>query len=111
MSSVLPSGYASLEPFVLWAGETAADRARLRDETSAAEKAAFYAAAQPLAAAALDELDRKPLAAHDENEQRLMRVMLALAHVSVAVEVQKEDESAHARLRPHMRLTRAPADV
>lgn len=111
MNASLPDGYAALDPFVHWAGETVADRARLRDEASAAEKAAFYAAAQPLAGAALDDLDRKPLADHDERERRLMRLMLALAHVAIAVEMQKEDEPEHAKMRPHMRLTRAPADV
>ena len=32
------------------------------------------------------------------------------AHVAMAVEVQREDEAAHAKLRKNIQITRAPAD-
>jgi hypothetical protein len=111
MSSLLPAGFEALEPFApTLAGKTAADRAHLRDTLSREDAQAFYACAHPLLEPALDYLDRKPLAGHDEKEQRLMRLCLTFAHVAMGVEVQREVEAAHAKMRPHMRLTRAPAD-
>jgi len=111
MSSLLPDGFAALEPFVeRWAGDTAAMRAHLRDSASFAEAAAFYAAARPLVESALTRLDAKPIAHHDGGERRLMHLMLTFAHVSLAIEVQDKDEPAHGKLREHMRITRAPAD-
>ena len=111
MSGLLPEGFAELEPFAAhWAGETAAARAHLRDSASFAEAEAFYAAAQPLIEPALARLDAKPLADQDDRERRLMRLVLAFAHVAMGIEVQGKDEPAHSKLRPHMRITRAPAD-
>jgi hypothetical protein len=70
----------------------------------------FYAAAQPLMEPALSCLDAKPLKDHGDREQRLMHLILAFAHVAMAIEVQGKDEAAHSKLREHMRITRAPAD-
>lgn len=112
MSSLLPEGFAALEPFAAhWSGDTAAARANLRDIASATEAAAFYAAAQPLVEPALTYLDAQPLATHNEAQQRLMRMMLTFAHVAMGVEVQGTDEAAHSLLRPYLSITRSPADV
>jgi hypothetical protein len=112
MTGLLPDGFATLEPFAAhWAGETSAARAQLRDSASAAEAAAFYAAAQPLIEPALTYLDTQPLATHTAAQQRLMRILLSFAHVAMAIEVQGPDESAHSLLRPHLHITRSPADV
>jgi hypothetical protein len=112
MSAMLPEGFAALEPFAAhWAGETAAARAHLRDSASFVELEAFYAAARPLAEPALAYLDAQPLADHDEKQRELMRLMLAFAHVAMAIEVQGRDEQAHGELRGHMCITRAPADA
>jgi hypothetical protein len=109
--SVLPEGFAALEPFVdRWAVEGAANRAQLRGTSSDDERSAFFAAAQPLLGAALDRLDATPLAGFDAAEQQLMNLMLSLAHVSLAVEIQAGDEARHARMRERMVITRAPAD-
>jgi hypothetical protein len=111
MSGLLPEGFAELEPFAVhWAGETASARAHLRDGALFAEAEAFYAAVQPLVAPALSCLDAKALKDHDDREQRLMRLILAFAHVALAIEVQGKDEQVHSKLREHMRITRAPAD-
>ena len=53
----------------------------------------------------------KPLDQLDEREKRLMNLMLSLAHVSLAVEVQGDDEPKHARSAKYLRITRAPSDV
>lgn len=111
LPTMLPRGFAALEPFAAhWAGETATARAHLRDSASFAEAEAFYAAARPLVEPALAHLDAEPLANHDEQKRQLMRLMLAYAHVAMAIEVQGKDEHAHGKLREHMRITRAPAD-
>jgi len=111
-SMSLPSGFEALEPFVeAWALDGTADRAQRRNDSSEAERLAFYEAAKDLAPAALELLDRKALDAFDNAEQRLMNLMLSLAHVSLAVESQGPDEARHTRSRQHMRITRSTAGV
>lgn len=108
----LPAGFAALEPFVArWAVERSAARARLRLDSSAAEREAFYGQAVALLPAALALLDAKPLAELDAAERRLMQLMLSLAHVSLAVEVQGSDEAKHAAQAVHLRILRTPADA
>jgi hypothetical protein len=110
--SVLPAGFASLAPFMeQWALASAAERAQARNDSTEAERLAFYEAAKPLLAPALALLDQKPLAALDESDKRLMNLMLSLAHASLAVEIQADDEAKHALQRQHLRITRAPADA
>ncbi|MDR2857815.1 MAG: hypothetical protein LBV50_08195 [Novosphingobium sp.] len=112
MSSLLPTGFAALEPFVAaWAVEGTAARDRRRGESTEAERIAFFEAAKDLAAPALELLDRKPLADHDESERRLMNLMLGFAHVTMAVEMLGSAEPRHAAFRKVMRLTRSPADT
>lgn len=107
----LPSGFESLEAFVeTWASEDAAGRAQARMERSETERAAFYEAVQPRLPEALARLDAKPLAELDPAEERLMNLLLAFAHVAMAVEVQGEDEPRFAELSRHMHITRASAD-
>lgn len=110
--SALPPGFAALEPFVdRWALPTSAERAALRGAATPEEREAFFAAAAPLMEGALDLLDRRPLADHDAGEQRLMQLMLSLAHVAMAVEIQGKDEAKGTPWRERMRITRAPADA
>lgn len=108
----LPAGFEALEPFVAgWAISGTANRARRRDESTAEERVAFFDAAKGLAGAALSHLDRKPLSQLDEQEQRLMDLMLSFAHIAQAVEIQGDTEERHAKFRPEMQITRAPADA
>lgn len=111
MSQLLPEGFADLEQFVeTWSRPTGVERAELRGSASVEERKAFYAAASEKLDAALDYLDSKPLDSFDEKEQRLMHMMLSLAHVSIAEEIQKSDEERHAYFRTFMPVTRVPAD-
>ncbi len=111
MSEPLPSGFEALAPFAdRWAGRTAAERAHLRAAYPVAERDAFHAACAPLLRSGLERLDMTPLGEHGEAERRLMRLLLSFAHVSLAVEVQGDDEEKHNPLRAAMRITRAPAD-
>lgn len=112
MTALLPAEFAALEPFATrWAGETSAERAQQRGAWPAAERDAFHAACAPLLKPGLAYLDATPLADLNEAEQRLMRVFLSFAHVSLGVEIQGSDEARHTPLRAAMRITRAPADA
>lgn len=109
---LLPEGFAQLEPFVsAWAIAGSNNRARARDVSTEAEREAFYAVARAALTQALALLDNKPIQAFDESEQRLMNLMLSLAHVALAVEAQGDAEARHAQVRKHLPITRAPADA
>ena len=109
--SQLPVGFTALDPFVeCWAVTGSAARANLRGSSSAEDRAAFYDAMLPLAAQALDYLDARTWGQYDAAEDRLMAMLLSFAHVSIAVEIQKEDEASHAIARTFIPITHAPAD-
>jgi hypothetical protein len=111
VGTLLPAGFEALTRFVrFWAVDSAAERAHCRDLSDEAGRAEFYQAASQLVPKALDYLDAKPLGQFDESEQRLMKLILSFAHVSMAVELQREQEPQHAKDRPSMRITRATAD-
>jgi hypothetical protein len=112
MSALLPAGFEALEPFVAgWAISGSAARAARRSDSTAAEREAFYAAAKDLVAPGLAYLDGKKLEEFDAKDQRLMDLLLSLAHVSLAVEALGDDEPRHASLRQYMHITRTPAGV
>ena len=107
----LPAGFEALEPFVaMWSVAGANNRLQLRLDSSEADRVAFFNAAKDLAAPALALLDQKPLDQLDDKEQRLMKLLLSLVHVSMAVEIQGSDEPKHAWGARFMTITRAPAD-
>jgi hypothetical protein len=110
--ALLPPGFDALEPFVdAWAIAGAAGRAQQRNDSTEAERFAFYEAAKDLAPAALDYLDRKPLPEFDDAERRLMNLILSLAHVAPTVEALGSAEAQHARDREHLKITRASSDL
>jgi hypothetical protein len=112
MADLLPPGFAPLEPFVeRFAIAGTANRAQLRSDTTPEERQAYYEAMKGLLDSALDLLDKKPLAAFDAAEQRLMNMTLSFAHIALAVEVQGPDEAKHAKLRAHMKIVRSTADA
>ncbi|MEO7247789.1 MAG: hypothetical protein ABIW31_04990 [Novosphingobium sp.] len=113
MSAVasLPSGFAALEPFIArWALGKTADRAARRSASTPDEREAFFAAASPLLDAALSHLDARALNAFTPADQCLMNLMLSLAHVALAVEIQGPDEVKSAPWRDRMRISRSTAD-
>ncbi|MCB2072854.1 MAG: hypothetical protein H6917_07015 [Novosphingobium sp.] len=112
MTSSLPAGFETLEPFVeRFSISGTANRAELRSDITGEERSAFYEAAKDLVAPALDLLDKKPLDALDASEKRLLDLCLSFAHVALAVEIQGPDEERHSRMRQYMRITRSPADA
>lgn len=109
--ALLPDGFAVLEPFAgRWALGTTAERAARRSASTPEEREAFFAAASPMLDAALAHLDARPLNKLSAADQRLMNLMLALAHVALAVEIQGPDEVKSAPWRDRMRIGRSTAD-
>lgn len=113
--TLLPQGFAALEPFVaFWAAPTLSGRDARRLESTEAQRQAFYAAARGIAPAALAYLDARPFAAYDEADHRLLDLMLALIHVSLAVEIERNEEHIHARgarLMPIVRERASPREL
>ena len=111
LNKLLPPGFDALEPFAeTWAIAGAANRAKSRSGSNEADRNTFYQAAKDLLAPALEYLDQKLLKTLDEQEQRLMKLVLCFAHIAQAVEVQEDNEATHARLREALTITRASAD-
>ena len=112
MSTLLPEGFEALEPFVeTWNIQGSNNRKQQRLDSSEAEREAFFNAAKDLAQPGLELLDQKPLGDLDEKEQRLMNVLLSLAHVALAVEIQGDDEPFHARYAKFITITQSTADA
>lgn len=107
----LPAGFEALEPFVdTWAIDGAANRMQQRLDSSMEDMKSFFETAFPLAESALTYLDQKPVKELDPHEQTLMNMILSLAHVSLAVEIQGPDEPHHAKWARFIRITQAVAD-
>ncbi|WHO40193.1 hypothetical protein PMI04_006265 [Sphingobium sp. AP49] len=110
MSTLLPAGFAALTPFTdCWAISGSIARAARRGDAHPTDRAAFFAAAAPLLDAALTHLDTCPINALSPADQRLMDMMLTLAHVSLTEEILGDQEPAHYRQRRAMHITRTPA--
>lgn len=108
----LPEGFEALEPFVeRWAIRTTRERDKARGESRFEDLKAYYDAAQPLLGPALAYLDSFPVQELAGKEQRLMEMMLSLAHASMAVEIHKEMEPQHAISREAMIITRSTTDT
>lgn len=109
---LLPSGFETLESFAAqWALRTSAQRAAQRSQSKAAEREAFFRSAAPMLDPALDYLDGRKLGSLNLQDQRLMDLMLSLAHVALAVEIQGPDECRSASWRDRMLITRSAADA
>ncbi len=111
VESQLPAGFESLERFVpQWCIGRSCDRLQARLNSTARERADFFAAAKDIAPAALEMLDRKPSSDYTVQETRLMNLCLALAHIALAVEIQGPDEDHHAASAKYIAITRSAAD-
>ncbi|MCB1686859.1 MAG: hypothetical protein KDI33_00120 [Halioglobus sp.] len=107
----LPTGFDALEPFVdRWAIKGANNRLQQRLNSQESERASFFNIGKDLVPPALELLDQKPLHELDEKEQRLMDLVLSLAHISLAVEIQRDHEPAHAESARHITINRATSD-
>ena len=85
----LPAQFADLERFVaFWARSSVDGRVDSRCSSSMDAISEFYDATIPRAAAMVEYLDQFPLYDMPESAGCLMRLLLALAHASIAVEIQ-----------------------
>lgn len=108
---LLPKGFETLEPFVAdWAIDGSHNRLQRRLNSTDSERTEFFNAARDLVAPALELLDKKALAEFDEKENQLMNLVLTMAHISLAVEVQRDQEPMHAKTARHITITKTPAD-
>lgn len=106
MTDRLPKEYSTLEKFVdAWSLPDRDSRSQQRANSSAEERAEFFNATKDHVDSALAMLDRKPLHELNEQEQRLLNLLLAFAHVSLAIEIQANAESQHAKSREALRFT------
>jgi hypothetical protein len=88
-ASRLPTGFGALEPFVAkWAKPTVNERLNARCVSSMEEIRAFYDVAIEHASDILVYLDQFSLDEMPDQAGCLMQLLLALAHASVAVEIQ-----------------------
>lgn len=111
-STQLPSGFESLEPFVSqWAVEGANNRMQARLNSTEQARTDFFNAAKDLVPAALELLDKKPFASFDTKEKQLMLLVLSIAHVSQAVEIQMDEEPKHAKYARFITITQASAET
>lgn len=109
--SLLPAGFAALEPFVdQWAVPSLGGRDRARLASTPDQRRAFYDAAGALAPAAFARLDSLSLDRLELPERRLLDLMLSLAHVALAVELQGDEEPLHARGAAMMPIVHGHAD-
>ena len=107
----LPTGFERLEPFVgQWSAATTAERAQIRSGSTPEERQAFFDAAAPWLEQAMTYLDARPLADLIEADKQLLKLMLSLCHVQMAVEIHREMEPRHAKLREAMIITRSATD-
>lgn len=84
--SLLPDGYADLEPLADWALPTETARSQRRRDSTLEEIRRFYEAMLPRAPEALSLLNGFPLDALPPREQRLLDLCLALAEIGPFVE-------------------------
>ena len=108
----LPAGFEDLEPFVAtWALPATADRVAQRGRTTLAEKRAFYQVAGARLANALHHLDALDCKQLDGPDRRLFELVLSVAHISLAVERQKEADEALTLARALITVGKSVSDL
>ncbi len=96
-AATLPAQFAALEPHAeYWAAPSLSLRDTRRLESSPQQRMAFYNAVKDIAPAMLEYLDGKPFNTYDEADHRLMDLVSSLIHLSLAVEVEGNEEHLHA---------------
>lgn len=109
--ALLPPGFENLEPFVdYWARKTTNERWDQRSRAAMADITAFYDAMYERAEDAIAWLDTHfPLgAALSAPAERLAELLLALAHVAIAVEMHRQPRSPHTAFPHGIRVASGP---
>jgi hypothetical protein len=108
-ATALPAGFEDIEQFVdQWCLPGTQERHAHRETALMENMRQFYDAMLAKAPAAIAFLDGKPFDSLTGDEQRLMRLLLALGHVAVAVEVHGQPRAPHTPYPHRVRLTRPP---
>ncbi|HDS1695132.1 hypothetical protein HWD96_26295 [Pseudomonas putida] len=94
----LPDGFEELEPFLdHWDKPTSHERWIKRAAMPYPDILKFYEAMLPRADAATQYLDQFPLDEMPAPAERLFRLLLAMTHAAVAVEIHQAPSIRHAR--------------
>jgi len=102
----LPGGFAALEDFVDgWALESTDQRIVKRGTSTPDEIRAFHQAMVKSAPSALEYLNAKDIYRLDEVDSNLMKLVLALGHTAMAVEVQRTTHQPGIRYPHAIRVT------
>ena len=105
----LPASFEDLEPFVdHWGLKGTQDRHARRESASMEDIRGFYDAMVARAPDVIAFLEGKPFDGLAEDERRLMELLLALAHVAVAVEVHGQPRAPHTPYPHKVRLSNPP---
>jgi hypothetical protein len=86
----LPAAFADLEPFADWILETEAERYGKRLQTPMADMQAFYDAAFPRLADAMQHCDQYPIDDLPDDAKQLMYLLLSLVEISFPIEVWRQ---------------------
>lgn len=108
-SGLLPQGFEKLEGFVAyWAGETNDVRWDRRARATMPEIRRFYEAMRVRAEDALRYLEKFPIGDMPEDATRLFRLLLSLAHASMAVEMHRQPRAVSSPFPHGMSIGRGP---
>jgi hypothetical protein len=106
---LLPSGFDELEQFVgYWVRDTNNERWKQRSKASMEEIQRFYDHMLARAEDAIAHLDAFPLDDMPPASERLFKLLLAIAHVAMAVEMHGQPIAHRAQLRSDLQMTQGP---
>jgi len=101
----LPAGFEELDPFVDdWDLPTSHERWIRRNAAAYSEIVRFYEAMFARAEEATQLVERYPLHTLPDDVARLYRLVLALAHAAIAVELHQAAHSPHSPISHGLRL-------
>lgn len=106
---LLPNGFEELEQFVdYWVRDTNDERWKQRSKASMEEIRRFYDQMLARAEDAITHLDAFPLDDMPPDSECLFKLLLAIAHAAMAVEMHGQPRARHAQLRSDLHVTEGP---
>jgi len=110
MTAVLPNEFAELERFVAhWAAPTTQKRFEIRCESDMATITEFYEAMVERAEDILGYVEKYPLDDMPADVELLYKLLLSLAHASMAVEIHGQPRVPHSPYPNGLRIKQGPA--
>jgi hypothetical protein len=107
---VLPEGFSELEPFVAyWAVPGCQERRERREAATMEEIRAFYGPMLARAPDAIAYLEPLPMADLADDAKRLMELVLALMHASMAIELHGQPRAPYSPYPHGVKLVSGPA--